>query len=156
MNFKELEQYFEQLPDTVLDDAAEIVAETAVELFKESFNTKSFNGVPWLQPQHHKRTGSLLIESGALLNTIKPALISRERIIISAGNQKVNYAKVHNEGFTGWVNVPAHTRNGKKVKAHQKKMNIPQRQFMGKTDELATLIHDRLQAHCNSVAIRIK
>ncbi len=156
MDFKELEQYFEELPDAILDDAAEIVAETAVELFKESFNTKSFSGVPWLQPQHAKRTGSLMIESGALLNSIQPALISKERVIISAGNQKVKYAKVHNEGFNGWVNVPEHTRKGKKVKAHKRQMNIPQRQFAGKSEELATLIHDRLQAHCNSVAIRMK
>lgn len=156
MNFKELEQYFERLPDAILDDASEIVAETAVELFKESFNTKSFNGEPWKQPLHHKNTGSLLIESGALLNSIQPKLISRERVIISAGNKKVPYAKVHNEGFKGWVNVQAHTRKGKKVEAHQRKINIPQRQFMGKSNELAERIHERLQAHCNSVAIRIK
>lgn len=156
MNFKELEAYFETLPDRVLEDAAEIVAETAVEYFKETFSRKGYDGVAWLPPKHPKRTGSLMVESGALLNSIHPSLISRERVIISAGNNKVPYARVHNEGFTGWVNVPAHTRKGKQVKAHQREMRIPQRQYMGKAKEVAQRIHDRLQAHCNANAIRLK
>lgn len=156
MDFKDLENYFERLPDTILDDAAEIVAETATEYFKETFSHKGYDGVPWLPPENEKDTGSLMVESGALLNSIHPALISRERVIISAGNNKVPYARVHNEGFTGWVNIPAHTRKGKKVEAHQREMNIPQRQYMGKAKEVAQRIHDRLQAHCNANAIRLQ
>ncbi len=171
MDFKELENYLQNLEDELLEDAAEIVAETAVEYFKDSFKKKAFDNEPWATPKTAKSTGSLLIESGSLLNSIQPKLISKELVVISAGNAKVPYAKAHNEGCNEIVNVPAHTRSSTNVKSHTRKgvtikahkreggevsahsmhMNIPKRQFMGKAKELAKLIYTRLQAHFNSV-----
>lgn len=40
MNFNELENYLSSLPDKILDDAAEIVAETATSYYKERFREK--------------------------------------------------------------------------------------------------------------------
>ncbi len=156
MTFKELEEYFETLPDRVLDDASEIVSETAIEYFKESFTRKDWDGKPWVPPKKAKHIGSLMITSGALVNSITEKLRTRTRIIISAGNTKVTYAKAHNEGFNGWVSVPAHTRNGKAVKAHRKKMNLPARPYMGKSNALAKRIKERLQGHLNTIAKQIK
>ncbi len=144
--FEDLERFLDQLPDSVMDDTSEIVAETAVEYFKDSFTRKAFDGNPWKEGKA-KKTGSLLVDSGNLMNSIIPAEITREHVVISAGNDKVDYAKVHNEGFKGEVTINPFTRkNGHKVRQHTRKMNIPQRQFMGKSTELASLIKQRLNS----------
>lgn len=155
MDFNELENYLKSLPDQFLSDAAEIVAETATAYYKERFREKSFDGNPWAPAKAPRRNGSLLIDSGNLLNSIRPAYIGRDKVVISAGSDKVGYAKAHNEGFIGSVAVPAHTRHTGKygdvsVKAHSRNVNIPQRQFMGKSVELADEIHTRLQEHINA------
>ncbi len=148
MTIDELEKYFEQLPDQIFDNVPDIVAETATEYFKERFTEKSFDKNPWAPAKVPKHTGSLLVESGNLLNSIKPSEITRERVVISAGNEKVEYAKVHNEGFTGPVIIPAHTRSTKRgsvgVRQHTRIQNIPRRQFMGYASELLETIKERI------------
>lgn len=142
--FADLERFLDQLPDEIMNDAAEIVAETAVEYFKDSFTRKGFDGNPWKEGNPKPR-GSLMIESANLMNSITPVEISRERVVISAGNDKVNYAKVHNEGFRGEVVInPFVRKNGVEVRQHTRNMNMPQRQFMGKANELAVKIRERL------------
>ncbi len=154
MNFDELARFLQRIPDAVIDDAADIVAETATEYFKESFTRKGFDGNPWEPARHPKSTGSLLVDSGALVNSIRPSAITPERVVISAGNDKVTYARAHNEGYAGPVSVRAHTRtqHGKpvNVRAHQRIISVIKRQFMGEADELAQLIYDRLTAHIDT------
>lgn len=158
MNFDDLQKYFDTLPDKVLDVASEIIADTAVEYFKERFTEKSYDGNPWA-PGKPKRTGSLLVQSGALLNSIRPTYIGRDKVTISAGDLKVDYARIHNEGFNGKVTVNpfSRTRNGKveDVKQFTRQMNIPKRQFMGKAGELAKKLHDRLEPALNEIAKNI-
>lgn len=156
MNFSDLENYLGSLPDKVLDDAAQIVAETATEYYKERFREKAFDGNPWTPAKVPRRNGSLLIDSGNLLGSIRPAYVGRDKVVISAGNDKVDYAQVHNEGFTGQVTVPAHVRHTAKhgdvqVREHTRRTNIPARPFMGKADELADKIHDRLEGYINTL-----
>lgn len=154
MNIKDLNKYLQSLPDGLMDDIAEIVAETATEEFKQSFKRKAFDGNPWIPAANVRRSGSLLIDSGALLNSIRPSLISPSRIVISAGNDKVTYAATHNEGFHGVVQIKEHIRNTKKgeqsVKAHSRNTNIPQRQFMGNSQEINDKIHNTIEAYINS------
>lgn len=125
----------------------ELVAELAVDYFKERFRYKAFDGTPWPGPgRGYKRTnGSLLVDSGHLLNSICPAEVSAHRVVISAGNENVLYAKVHNEGFSGSVVVKAHDRTSKKgkqyvVKQHTRKALIPQRRFLGESRELNNIL----------------
>jgi phage gpG-like protein len=156
MTFEDLETYLTSLPDLVLDAVPDLIAETATQYFRARFNEKSFAGKPWAPLKKGKNTGSLLVESGNLVGSIFPAYIGRDRVIISAGNDKVPYAQVHNEGFTGPVTIPAHTRTSKKGKkydvgSHTIQQKIPQRQYMGKNDELAGIIHDRIVDHLNSI-----
>ena len=131
------------------------MAETATEYYKESFRKKAFNGNPWKEAKVPKRTGSLLIDSGALLNSIRPSEISSRRVVISAGNDKVEYAQVHNEGYSGPVTVPAHSRRTRKgkaeVKEHIRQVNIPQRQFLGESAELNDKIHERIEKYIESL-----
>ena len=101
MTLQELETFLRNLPDKVLSDSSEIVADTATEYYKETFYKKAFDGNPWAPAKVPKKTGSLLIDSGALMNSIRPAVITPQRVVISAGNEKVDYARAHNEGFVG-------------------------------------------------------
>jgi phage gpG-like protein len=155
MTMDDLQDYFSSLPDEIMGDIPDIVAETAVEYFKESFSRKEFDGKPWAPLKKEKSSGSLLVSSGNLLNSIRPAYVGSDKVIISAGNDKVPYAQAHNEGVIGSVVIPAHTRTNKKgtsytVEAHTIQQNIPQREFMGNSDELASKLHDRIQGHLNS------
>lgn len=156
MDFNDLENYLTTLPDAILDDAAQIVAETATEYYKGRFKEKAFDGNPWAPAKIPRNNGSLMIDSGNLLNSIRPAYIGRDKVVISAGNEKVGYAEAHNEGYTGQVTVPAHIRHTRKygdvnVKGHTRQANIPQRQFMGKSEELADNIHERLEGYINTL-----
>ncbi len=149
--FADLENFLQQLPDKVMNDVANIVAEEATTYFKESFQRKSFNGNPW-QPGRPKKTGSLMVESANLLNSITPSHISKEKVIISAGNDKVGYAKVHNEGFSGQVTInPFVRKDGVNVKEHSRQMNIPQRQFMGKASELAERLVNKIKSYLKTI-----
>lgn len=155
MTLVELENYFAELPEQIMGAVPDIVAETASEYFRESFTLKEFDKKPWAKAKKTKSTGSLMVESGNLVNSIRPALVSREKVILSAGNDKAPYAQVHNKGYTGPVNIMAHTRKTKKgftdVKAHTIKQNIPQRQFLGESAELMDMIKERIDGYLDSV-----
>ncbi|MDR1499683.1 MAG: phage virion morphogenesis protein [Tannerellaceae bacterium] len=155
MTLDELENNLNTLPDRILSDAAHIVAETAVESFKENVRTKAYDGAPWKAAAKIKRTGSLLVQSGALVNSIRPYYVGTDKVIITAGGDKVTYAKVHNEGFTGPVAVAAHRRKTKKsgsveIRAHTKNAAIPKRQFMGKSREALDKITERIKGYLSS------
>lgn len=125
-----------------------IVAETATTFFKERFKTQEWDNVPWqpLSPKYaaskSRGRGRILTASGAMQQSIRPSTVRPERVVISAGNQKVPYARIHNEGLrvTGIVKVREHNnRNfmgkGKavKIRSHNRSIDytMPQRQFMG-------------------------
>jgi len=150
MDWNGLSDYFDGLADDIIDDVPEVVAETATEYFKETFTKKEFDGNPWAPAKKAKHTGSLLIESGNLVNSIKPSYIGTDKVVISAGSDKVSYAQAHNEGFTGMALIPAHTRRTKKggianVREYNRRMNLPQRQFMGEANELAAVMVERIE-----------
>lgn len=155
MTWDELAEYLERLGEEVMSQVPDIIAETANEYFRETFSTKQFDKQAWPPAKVPKRTGSLLVESGNLVNSIRPAVVSREKVVISAGNDKVNYARVHNEGFSGPVTIPAHTRRGKNgpvnVSTHTRTVNIQQRQFMGMAHELNNTIRTRIDNYINGI-----
>lgn len=151
----EIDKLLENQMEEIMQGTAQIVAETSVEYFQNTFRTKKFDGNPWAPPRVPKRSGSLLVQSGALLNSIRPVLVSPERIVIAAGNEKVDYARVHNEGFKGSVTVPAHIRHTRRgdqtVRQHTRNVNIPQRQFIGDARELENDLQERIEAYVESV-----
>ena len=81
----------------------DIVAEEAVEYSRRRFTEKAFDGKPWrpVSPNYHPRRGTLLVRSGALLNSVRVASVTPQKVVITAGNSKVAYARAHNEGFAG-------------------------------------------------------
>lgn len=151
MNIKDLSGELRGLMGDILDDSAQIIAHTASEYYRDSFSRKAFDGVPWV-PGRPKRRGSLLIQTGALANSIHPTVISRDRVVISAGSDKIPYARAHNEGLSSPMPIRAHQRRSRKggthpVREHTRMVTLPKRQYMGQSMELDELIHERLQGY---------
>jgi phage gpG-like protein len=154
-----LNAYFAKLDDKLQKHFPNMLAETATELFKENFKNKSFFGEPW-QPYKNKARepsrGSLMMRTNALFGSVRPSTVTAMLVIISAGNSRVPYARIHNEGgrIAGNRNIRAYTnRNfmgkGKAVniRAHTRKVDytMPKRQFMGKHITLLNTIKTRFK-----------
>lgn len=112
--------------------------EIAVRFINGNFRAQGWQGnsfQPWRPLKKPRSGGSILRKTGHLAGsfyfTVSPGQTNVKTL--------VPYAKAHNEGFTGSVNIPASIRQiktvkgiGKQVsvKAHTRKMNLPKRQFM--------------------------
>lgn len=166
-NFKDIDNFFDRLENDFLkQQASSVLAETATEYFKASFATKEWDGQPWPQTKAPVTRGSLLLRSGKLMNSIRPSVVESNRVVISAGNDMVPYARVHNEGGTITVPVTAkmrkfawamHHKQEKKQKdsgvwkglALSKKQSltitIPMRRYMGFSRRLNDMIIERLK-----------
>ena len=77
-----------------------------------------------------------MVDSAALMNSIRTASATATRVVWAAGNDKVAYAQVHNEGG----------RAGRGAG-----FDMPQRQFMGQADELETQIGGRIQTYLQKI-----
>lgn len=151
-----VEQEIEELMDEICAASAEIIAEEATEYFKERFEEKEWNGTAWVPAKNPVSRGSLLMRSNKLLNSIRPTEITPTRVVITAGDDlDVAYARVHNEGFDGDVDINPFTRvvKGKQqqVKAHTRHMQIPKRQFMGTTDELEERLVSKIETYIKGI-----
>ncbi|MFZ4772356.1 MAG: hypothetical protein ACOYLO_19380 [Ferruginibacter sp.] len=137
-----------------------VLAVVGVNFFKDSFRRQGWldkRTENWKKraPGAKRNKGrAILISSGRLRNAIRIAEKSFSRVVIA---NNVPYALAHNDGFKGTVTVKAHTRGKYKrvseryktkagnertrsrkeqsatyqVRSHTRKMNMPQRQFMG-------------------------
>lgn len=162
---RQLNALFNKL-EKKIDAVPNIVAETATELYKDSFRTKQWDGVPW-EPYKNKarepKRGSLMNRNaGGLVSTIKPSIVSAHLVRMSAGGRGVNYARVHNEGLrirTVQYVRGYHNSNfmgkGKRVQVHphNRKMDfkMPKRQFMGKSQPLLKAIKTRFNNHLKTL-----
>lgn len=72
----EIDKLLEERMEEILQGTAEIVAETSVGYFQDTFRHKAFDGNPWAPPRVPKQSGSLLVQSGALLNSIRPVVVT--------------------------------------------------------------------------------
>ena len=117
---------------------ADILSDMRVELsdeFDRNFERKAFFSDKWKPRARDYTRGSLLMVSSALRRSIKGGAETLENGV--RFSSAVPYASIHNEGLTGYKMVRAHTRTIKKtgkthnVRAHQRRFNMPQRQFIG-------------------------
>lgn len=145
-----LEEYIENATKEVIEECEQAIAAVAGDYFQKRFVEKEFDGKPWPVAQNPRRRGMELIDTGNLRNSL---FVEREpgKVTISFGKSPVvDYARVHNEGYDGEVNVKAFTRivKGKQqeVQAHTRHMRIPKRQFLGEAQELEQLLHEELTA----------
>lgn len=149
MTVEELEKWVASLK-VVPKECSKIIAETATEYFKGRFREKAYDGHPWRRTK--KTTGSTMVESGNLMNSIRPSEISEKQVVISAGNEHVPYARVHNEG--GIQNVKPHHRTSVKGKRYQVRgyeYKAWRRQFMGDAKELMTTIEKRINLYLSTL-----
>lgn len=123
-----------------MQQVADIAAVTGVSYFKSSFRTKGFDGNPWPKAKESKskkaKRGSLMVKSAALMNSVRTAEATKEKVVWAAGNDKVPYAQVHNEGG----------RAGRGAG-----FDMPKRQFMGQANQLEENITKRLETHLKSI-----
>lgn len=158
---KKLNDWFSRFEHRMQSGVPNIVAETAVEFFRERFTKEEWDKKPWpaLSPDYAKKKtrgkGRILTRTGMLQASIRPAVVKPGRVVISAGSSKVPYARPHNEGLRikGIAKVRSYTnRNfmgkGKpvKIKAHTRSYDLQfkRRQFMGHSKYLNQAIIDRL------------
>ncbi|TAN18815.1 MAG: hypothetical protein EPN37_04445 [Chitinophagaceae bacterium] len=138
----------EKINQTIKKDIPAIMAETSIEYFKHSFQSKGWDGNAWPETKKPVKKGSLMVRSGKLVNSITAKEVTPTHVIISAGNDRIPYAKVHNEGFRGTVNIPEYIRKikGKEqvVRTHTMNMNMPKRQYMGISDPLIHSVRNRI------------
>lgn len=123
-----------------MQEVAELAAATGVSYFKGSFRRKGFAGKAW-QPAKaarsgKRRGGSLMVRRAALLNSVRAAEVAQDRVVWAAGNDKVPYAQVHNEGG----------RAGR-----GKGFDMPQRQFMGEAEELERQLTRRIETYMRGI-----
>lgn len=72
-----------------------------------------------------------LIDKGHLINSINYELFKDGSSIgVNVGSYGVKYAAVHEFGFNGIVQIRGHSRLGRPVKAHSRRVNIRQKKFI--------------------------
>lgn len=123
---------------------ADILDDMRVELsdeFDRNFERKAFFSDKWKPRAHDYPKGSLLVVTSAMRRSTQGE--------VSGGGVRFSsalpYTTLHNEGGTGFKQVRAHTRKSKKgkiytVRAHQRKFNMPQRQFIGSGPDTQRII----------------
>jgi phage gpG-like protein len=150
MTPEELVEKMKHLSEDMRKDCAEIIAETAVTYYKNAFREKAFDGKGWRRT--NKKTGSTLIESSNLMNSIRPIEITADRVVIAAGNEKVAYARVHNEGGVQYIK-PHHrtwSRTGKRFQVQSYTQKHWKRQFMGNSKEMFAQINKKIDSYIKS------
>lgn len=151
------------LPTVLVNDA---VNWTKDNFSRQGFPGKSFDKWKARDPRSDRNKGrAILIDTGYLKRSIKK--IHTGPLSASFGTS-APYARAHNDGFRGTVNVKAHNRvkmgmtvrgmEKKKtitglgnVKAHQRKMNLPRRRFIGYSPVLQSILRRRAIVHIGRI-----
>lgn len=97
-------------------------------------NESSPQGVPWIPSKRaQKQGGQTLTDTGTLRRSINYQVKSDTQVEIGTN---VPYGAIHQYGFKGSINIPAHSRKGGiSVSAHTRNLNMPARPFIGFGDK---------------------
>ena len=142
---------------TAVDNLPQQIATLAVNFSKERFVEQSWLDSTKKTWQKRKRArrggkarqrGAVLVDSGRLKRSIRKISVTPHRIVIGTD---VPYAAKHNFGHKGIERVKSHGRRSVKGKryvvgAFSRRVDTPQRQFMG---ESATL-NKRIELLCTT------
>ena len=129
------------------------VGTCAVNFSKQRFVQQNWHDTtpePWKPRSRTRRggerrqSGAILVDSGRLKRSIRVVSADSNRVIIGTD---VPYAEIHNEGLDGGVSVRKHSRRSRKgrlhiVKAHKRRVHMPQRRFLGESQALATQLEE--------------
>lgn len=134
------------LKKNILDDMRVELTEE----FDKNFERKAFFTEAWKKRKNPNANGSLLVVTGKMRRSIKSE-VQGDGVRFTSSEP---YTTVHNEGGRGYVTVREHqrkSRSGKTytVHSHQRRFNMPQRQFIGdgqRTQELIQgVVEDNLK-----------
>jgi phage gpG-like protein len=145
MSPEQLIQKLNGLSAELRKDCAEIIAETATEYFRGSFTRKAFDGKPWKRT--NKSTGSTLVESSNLMGSIRPITVTEQAVVIAAGNEKVAYARTHNEGIRYIRPHKRTSKLGKRYNVRGYTNSQWKRQFIGNSKEMFEQIGQRIDGY---------
>ena len=162
INWAKLQRECRQVIITLPGKMGTVIVNFSKERFRaQAWADNSYQ--PWkARRRNGKKTSSrgILIKSGRLRRSIRIVRTTSNSVTVGSD---VPYAQAHNEGFTGSVSVRGHKRHnmkrrqmevkGKKrnvkmsvgefyVKAHDRRMDLPQRQFMGESRMQRRLIEN--------------
>ena len=129
------------------------VGTCAVNFSKQRFVQQNWHDTtpePWKPRSRTRRggerrqSGAILVDSGRLKRSIRVVSADSNRVIIGTD---VPYAEIHNEGLDGEVSVRKHSRRSRKgrlhiLKAHKRRVHMPQRRFLGESQALATQLEE--------------
>ena len=140
---------------------ADILSDMRVDLseeFDRNFERKAFFSDKWKPRAHNYPRGSLLMVSSTLRRSVKAGAETLEDGV--RFSSAVPYASLHNEGGTGYKMVRAHSRRSKKnnvytVRAHQRKFNMPQRQFIGDGPETQRIIREAIDRNLKQFNLQL-
>lgn len=142
----------------------EKIANEGINFFQERFNEggwRSRGFYPWRPRKDGTDPGrALLVKNGHLRDSIRSPIKTRSMVVFAAGNNRVNYARIHNEGGTTHPTVTdkmrgyawaqwRHTGASKwrgiaTTKKSQLTVNIPRRRYMGHSYALDLRLEKRV------------
>lgn len=131
---------------------------------RQGFPDEQFES--WPKRKGDSRKGrAILVQTGTLRRSLRVITVSKNGFVIGSD---IRYAKAHNDGFNGTVQVSSYTRNKYKsskvgtgklnksgsermktvqslngqsqVKSHSRKMNLPRRRFAGNSTVLRSIL----------------
>lgn len=111
-----------------------LVGNEMVNFALDNIRSESFEGKKWKprKPGTKRNSGrNLLVDTGRGRRSIRISKSSTLKTELDA----IDYMQAHNEGVKKTVSVRGYSRKGRSVKPHSMKMNLPQRQFTGVSNE---------------------
>ena len=173
-----IEQILQQKLQKAVSELPTVLVNEAVNWTKNNFTRQGWPGngfQRWAarKPGSARNKGrAILVDTGYLKRSIRK--ISVAPLQATFGTD-APYARAHNDGFKGTVNVGAHRRatigtikvsTGKtgqpfqkkktitgygQVKAHQRKMNLPRRRFIGYSPVLQSILRRKAIVHIGRI-----
>lgn len=146
-----------------------IIGVEAVNHYTASFRRQGFTDaslVPWQPRKGNKDPGrAILVKTGKLRRAIRILRQTDTQLVVGVNPTEVPYAGGHNSGYSGTVTVRAHRRKDSRgnigrgrnrtasgvgfVRAHQRRMRMIKRQFIGQSAVLDKRINDKWIAAMN-------
>lgn len=136
----------------------------AVNHFKAGFRNEGFTNrtlEKWVPRKKQDAGRGILTKTGRLRRSIKILRKTATSVMVGVNLSEVPYAKVHNDGFKGTVDIKGHTRRNNRYDvydtrrrrktasgisitgSYKRKMNIPKRQYVGESIALNNKITDK-------------
>ena len=143
----------------VIQNAPRAIGPMAVNEFKENFRRQGFMDstvTKWPARKNTDTGRAILVKSGRLRDGIRVVRSNAQSITI--GNA-VPYARLHNEGYRGLVNVRPHKRTNQygtryNVSSFTKRVTMPKRQFIGNSQALNNKISSYYIAQLRKIGFK--